>query len=90
MLFLTQDFKVIFASALYPFEISGPQDEGQHAHTHGHTHRHTLRQGRPPQPVDWKVLLGSAAFVVILFLRLMVDHILGKEKLQAKAKRKLS
>ncbi|XP_053375806.1 RING finger and transmembrane domain-containing protein 2-like isoform X2 [Mercenaria mercenaria] len=49
------------------------EDDNQHAHAHGHTHR----QGRQPQPIDWKVILGSAAFVVILFLRLMVDHILG-------------
>ncbi|XP_060561643.1 RING finger and transmembrane domain-containing protein 2-like [Ruditapes philippinarum] len=49
------------------------EDDREHTHAHGHTHR----QGRQQQPLDWKMVFGSAAFVVILFLRLMADHILG-------------
>lgn len=67
--------EVITTHAAHDNTADGPDSEGQH--THSHTHRYTQQEGRPLQSVDWKVLLGSSAFVIILFLRLMVDHILG-------------
>ena len=54
----------------------GPIEQGTPGvHTHGHTHapRRNLAD-----TLNWKIFLSSGSFAIILFLRLMVDHILGK------------
>ena len=53
-------------------------------HTHGHTHGHTHAPANARRPnivgtLDWKILLSSGSFGIILFLRLMADHILGND-----------
>ena len=58
----------------------GPIEQGTPgAHTHGHTHapRRNLAD-----TLNWKIFLSSGSFAIILFLRLMVDHILGKVMLR--------
>lgn len=49
-------------------------DAVAHTHTHGHTHGRRINIS---ETLDWKVLLSSGSFAIILFLRLMADHILG-------------
>lgn len=49
-------------------------DAATHTHTHGHTH---ARRRNISERLDWKILLSSGSFAIILFLRLMADHILG-------------
>lgn len=48
--------------------------ENGHAHRHNHMHQHNQGVLRP----DWKILTNSVVFVIILFLRLMSDHIMGE------------
>ena len=58
----------------------GPVEQGTPGvHTHGHTHapRRNLADS-----LNWKIFLSSGSFAIILFLRLMVDHILGKVMLR--------
>ena len=62
--------------------VAGPQhshgDVNQNTpgvHTHGHTHD---RRRNLSDNLNWKILLSSGSFAIILFLRLMADHILGK------------
>ncbi|KAL5015856.1 hypothetical protein ScPMuIL_005445 [Solemya velum] len=47
--------------------------ENGHAHGHNHNHEHNQSMIRP----DWKIFTNSMVFIVILFLRLMSDHIMG-------------
>ncbi|KAL4223923.1 RING finger and transmembrane domain-containing protein 2 [Mactra antiquata] len=52
--------------------------DGEHNtndNAHGHTHGNPLQ--RRPLQLDWKLLLSSVSFAIILALRLMIDHILG-------------
>ena len=51
-------------------------------HTHGHTHGPAnARRGNITGTLDWKILLSSGSFAIILFLRLMADHILGNNQI---------
>lgn len=54
-----------------------PAENGQNNNAEDNAHGHSHRQDGRRERLDWKLILGSASFGIILLLRLLADHLLG-------------
>ncbi|KAH3877383.1 E3 ubiquitin-protein ligase RNFT1-like [Dreissena polymorpha] len=72
--------EVISQSDLNDGHTHNQQQQGMvtlpHEHVHGHTHNQQ-QQAMVTLPQDWKAMFGSFAFIVILVLKLLSNHVLG-------------